>query len=94
MIVVAVVKFDIPPNGTVRPGSTSAVFGKPILTVPAEISASHFHSSDHLTLMGVGLQHCEGGVRGENDGIGGVTVSTAAVLDVSILVVHPVWKRP
>lgn len=93
MIVVAVFKFDIPSNITIRSGSTAIVFRKPIFTIPLEIFTSDSHSSDMLTLMSVGLQQHEWGVRGKNYGIGGVTICAAAVLNVSVPVIHAVWKR-
>lgn len=93
MIIVAVFKFDVPPNITIRPGSTSIVAGKPIFTIPLEVFTSCSHSSDMLTLMRVGLQQHEGGVRRKNYGIGGVTIRAAAMLDVGVPVVHAVWKR-
>ena len=92
VIVVTVFNLDIPADGSIGPGTTSSVFRKPIFTIPVEIFASHFHPFDHLTEMSVGLQHDEGGVSGEDNSISGVSVHSAAVLDVSVLVVYTVWK--
>lgn len=93
MIIIAVLKFDIPSNVTIRSGSTAIVFRKPIFTIPLEIFTSDPHSSDMLTLMSVGLQQYKWGVRGKNYGIGGVTIRAATVLNVSVPVIHAVWKR-
>lgn len=53
---------------------------------------SHFHPFDLLTQMSVRLQHHEGGVSGEDNRVGGMSIRTAAVFNVSVLVIMAVWK--
>lgn len=79
---------------SVRPEAASIVFREPIFTVPLEILASHSHSFDKLTQMGVGLQQHERGLSGENNGVSSMSVGTAAVLDVSVSIIYAVWKLP
>ena len=63
-----------------------------ILIVPSKELASHLHSIDLLTQMGVSLEQHEEGVSGEVDGISGVSVRAAAVFDFSVSAVAAVWK--
>lgn len=63
-----------------------------IVIVPTKVFASHVHAFDFLAQMGVRLQKYEGGVSWKKNGVGGVSVSAAAVLDNCVsLVIDTVW---
>lgn len=79
MIVVAVIKSDILADRSIRPEATTIVFREPIFSVPVEMLASHSHPLDLLTQMSIRFQHHEGGVSGEDNGVSGMSICTAAV---------------
>ena len=95
IVVIAVFNSDIIANRRERNGTTGLVTGVSIFTIPVKILASHIHSLDNLTeMVSTGLQQDEGGVGGERNGIGCMSIRAAAVVDFGIATVHrPIRKR-
>ena len=94
-VVIAVFNSDIIANRRERNGTTEFVIGVGIFTIPMKILASHIHSFDKLTeMVSTGLQQDEGGVGGERNEIGCISIRAAAVVDFGIAnVQRPIWER-